>query len=276
MGNMGRGEGEEEGTEGQTHYVVEQFVAEVLDFSSQYGSDSSISYTAHNIVGRPSKFPSYGDFSQTFVMRDYGPWWRDCPSGRVWRRPLPCPQPSAPRGANFIDTKFEHAVYPFRIHVYETYNPGGLVGVWAGDCRGSWRRLWGGQGEGQPNQPRQFSPPIQPTDFPTRQIRLEFDQTCLPYYTEIDAVCLLGTLHPITPSAKVAAMLPARPLPPILGRVVSSGLHVLPLSTEDILEACTDQLSRPAVNLYIRQLRSRERSPPPADDGFFSFLPRFE
>ena len=26
---MGRGEGEEEGTEGQTHYVVEQFVAEV-------------------------------------------------------------------------------------------------------------------------------------------------------------------------------------------------------------------------------------------------------
>ena len=197
-------------------------------------------------------------------MRDYGPWWRDCPSGRVWRRPLPCPQPSAPRGANFIDTKFEHAVYPFRIHVYETYNPGGLVGVWAGDCRGSWRRfysckdkkhllrLWGGQGEGQPNQPRQFSPPIQPTDFPTRQIRLEFDQTCLPYYTEIDAVCLLGTLHPITPSAKVAAMLPARPLPPILGRVVSSGLHVLPPSTEDILEACTDQLSRPAVNLYIR------------------------
>ena len=27
--NMGRGGGEEEGTEGQTHYVVEQFVAEV-------------------------------------------------------------------------------------------------------------------------------------------------------------------------------------------------------------------------------------------------------
>ena len=59
--------------------VVEQFVSEVLDFSSQYGSDASISYTAHNIVGRPTKFPSYGDFSQTFVMRDYGPWWRQCP-----------------------------------------------------------------------------------------------------------------------------------------------------------------------------------------------------
>jgi hypothetical protein len=48
----------------------------VLDFSSQYGSDNSISYTAHNIVGVPTKFPAYGDFSQTFVMRDYGPWWQ--------------------------------------------------------------------------------------------------------------------------------------------------------------------------------------------------------
>ena len=47
---------------------VEQFVGEVLDFSSQYGSDASISYTAHNIVGRPTKFPSYGDFSQVLKM----------------------------------------------------------------------------------------------------------------------------------------------------------------------------------------------------------------
>jgi hypothetical protein len=53
-----------------------QYASEVLDFSSQYGSDNSISYTAHNIVGVPTKFPAYGDFSQTFVMRDYGPWWQ--------------------------------------------------------------------------------------------------------------------------------------------------------------------------------------------------------
>jgi len=63
-------------------YVVEQFVGEAMDLISQYGSNSSISYTVHNIVGRPTKFPSYGNFSQTFVMGDYGPWWRDCPSGQ--------------------------------------------------------------------------------------------------------------------------------------------------------------------------------------------------
>lgn len=47
---------------------VEQYVSEVLDFSSQYGSDTSISYTAYNLTGKPSKFPDYGDFPQAFVM----------------------------------------------------------------------------------------------------------------------------------------------------------------------------------------------------------------
>lgn len=45
-----------------------QFSAEVVDFSSQYGSDISISYTASNLTGKPSKFPNYGDFPQSYVM----------------------------------------------------------------------------------------------------------------------------------------------------------------------------------------------------------------
>lgn len=48
--------------------VIEQFVSDVRSFSSQYGSEISISYTAHNICGKPSKYPAYGDFPQTFVM----------------------------------------------------------------------------------------------------------------------------------------------------------------------------------------------------------------
>lgn len=45
-----------------------QYAQRVLEFSSQYGSDYSISYTACNITGRPSKFPNYGDFPETFAM----------------------------------------------------------------------------------------------------------------------------------------------------------------------------------------------------------------
>lgn len=47
---------------------IEQFVKDVYEFSSQYGSDTSISYTAYNIAGNPSRFPDYGDFPQAFVM----------------------------------------------------------------------------------------------------------------------------------------------------------------------------------------------------------------
>ena len=117
--------------EDNTCYVVVQFVGEAMDLISQYGSDSSISYTVHNIVGRPTKFPSYGNFSQTFVMRDY----ITVPGGEtvpVVRSPPPCPQPGHySQGDNFIDVKSDHIVFPFRIHVYEIYNPGGLASILA-------------------------------------------------------------------------------------------------------------------------------------------------
>lgn len=54
--------------ESNTDLVIRQFANDVRSFSSQYGSDISISYTAYNICGQPSKYPAYGDFPQTFVM----------------------------------------------------------------------------------------------------------------------------------------------------------------------------------------------------------------
>ena len=49
-----------------------QFVACLRDFSSQYGSESSISYVASNIIGEPKLYPEYGDFTQACVLRTYG------------------------------------------------------------------------------------------------------------------------------------------------------------------------------------------------------------
>lgn len=48
--------------------IIEQFVQNVEDFSSQYGSEISVSYTAFNLRGPPSNFPDYGDYPQAFVM----------------------------------------------------------------------------------------------------------------------------------------------------------------------------------------------------------------
>ena len=52
----------------------------------------------------------------------------------MFRSPPPCPQPGHySRGDNVIDVKSDHIVFPFRIHVYEIYNPGGLASILAGD-----------------------------------------------------------------------------------------------------------------------------------------------
>lgn len=48
--------------------TINQYAQDVVDFSSQYGSDTSISYTAFNVTGKPSKYPDYGDFPETFAF----------------------------------------------------------------------------------------------------------------------------------------------------------------------------------------------------------------
>lgn len=48
--------------------TIAQFAQRATEYSSQYGSDCSISYTGCNITGRPSKYPNYGDFPETFAM----------------------------------------------------------------------------------------------------------------------------------------------------------------------------------------------------------------
>ncbi len=41
--------------------LVEQYASEVLDLSGQYGSEISFSYAAVNCLGKPTRFPSYGE-----------------------------------------------------------------------------------------------------------------------------------------------------------------------------------------------------------------------
>lgn len=39
---------------------VVQYAGNLVDVSSQFGSEFSISYIGHNILAKPSKFPHYG------------------------------------------------------------------------------------------------------------------------------------------------------------------------------------------------------------------------
>ncbi|XP_003965939.2 F-box/LRR-repeat protein 4 isoform X1 [Takifugu rubripes] len=177
---------------------VEQYAKEVLDFSSHYGSENSMSYTMWNLAGVPNVYPSSGDFTQTALFRAYGTWWEQCASA-------PPPFRRTPKGfysQDYIEVGFEEPVYPTGVDVLETYYPGAVVQILAcshnpfsqnppTDVR--WEVLW----SGEPTkvltpQARQFSPTIKHINFPTNLLRLEVNSSLLNYYTELDAVILRG------------------------------------------------------------------------------------
>ncbi|GCB66234.1 F-box/LRR-repeat protein 4 isoform X1 [Scyliorhinus torazame] len=177
---------------------VVQYAKEVVDFSSQYGSENSLSYTMWNLSGLPNVYPSSGDFTQTAVFRTYGRWWESCPSSPLrFRR-----APRSFRSQEYVELVFEEAVYPTAIDVLETYHPGAIVRILAcsanpysqtppSDIR--WETLWAGDpAKVNISQARQFTPCIKQLNFMTNLIRLELNSSLLDYYTELDAVLLHG------------------------------------------------------------------------------------
>lgn len=66
------------------------------------------------------------------------------------------------------DVTFEQKVYPTKVSIYETYNPGSVVRISAGDGHGMWKTLWEGKPQCVGPSPRIFSPEIASIDFMTR------------------------------------------------------------------------------------------------------------
>ncbi|XP_017655261.1 F-box/LRR-repeat protein 4 isoform X3 [Nannospalax galili] len=177
---------------------VVQYAKEVVDFSSHYGSENSMSYTMWNLAGAPNVFPSSGDFTQTAVFRTYGTWWDQCPSASLpFKR-----TPSNFQSQDYVELTFEQQVYPTAVHVLETYHPGAVIRILA--CSANpyspspptevrWEILWSEKPtKVNASQARQFKPCIKQINFPTNLIRLEVNSSLLDYYTELDAVVLHG------------------------------------------------------------------------------------
>jgi len=174
--------------------IIDQFAYDVVDVSSQFGSDFSISYVAHNILAKPSKFPQYGDFPETFAFRTYGDWWqqRSLRSRQVEFMTQNLPALTAD---DFVVLQFEEYVFPEAIRIYETYNPGAVIRIWAYTIAERWSLLWEAKEFGLDRiapRARMFSPTIRRIGFPCRIIRLEYNHSRLEYFTEIDAVVLVG------------------------------------------------------------------------------------
>lgn len=96
--------------------------------------------------------------------------------------------------------EFEEFVFPSEISIYETYNPGAIVKLWAFTINEKWICLWESSGENilaemTSNDSRIFAPTIKEIKMPTRIIRIEFNHRNLDYFTEIDGVVLKGVKY---------------------------------------------------------------------------------
>ena len=118
---------------------VHLFVADIGDFSSQYGKEQSKSYTVANLRAGPNHYPRYGDFLESCVFRTYGPWWNILSSNikvPIQARPLFISQ-------DFIEVVFETKLVVESVIVYETYHPGSVCALYAFDYFGNrWINIW--------------------------------------------------------------------------------------------------------------------------------------
>ncbi|XP_017109275.2 F-box/LRR-repeat protein 4 [Drosophila bipectinata] len=206
-------------------YYLEQYVLGVLDFSSQYGIDYSISYTAANIIGRPTKYPAYGDYPETYTMRTYGDWWLKAPSATREIQAQNMPKVDT---HDYIVVYFEEFVVPTEVAIFETFNPGAVVRIWAYGITKNWTCLWEATDNdaklGPGREARRFAPPIKKTTIITKTLRIDFNHSRLFYYTEIDAIMLCGRtvsrIHNLMGRQRLqhrqVASAPSTPTPPPL------------------------------------------------------------
>ncbi|XP_071565534.1 F-box/LRR-repeat protein 4-like isoform X2 [Temnothorax nylanderi] len=159
--------------------------------------------TKYYIYGAPTKFPKYGDFSETFIMRTYdfdislslfisSSWPEQLNKSIPWHE-------KDIKHINHMEIKFHEAVYPIRVSIYEVYNPGNIIKIWAQDSSNNqWILLWDGSPQIVPPISRLFSPPLQLCNFKTNILKLEFKHSIFDY-TKLDAVMLIGTSELILP-----------------------------------------------------------------------------
>ncbi|XP_022916344.1 F-box/LRR-repeat protein 4 [Onthophagus taurus] len=167
----------------------EQYAAMVTDYSSRYNISKIYSYAPENLAGKPYKYPMYGDFPDTYMLRTYGKWWNNSKSAQKHYMPQDQEEIFA---EDFISLRFDEAVVPRTIIIYETYNPGAVVRIWGRIHGDKWHVLWEETPTIHPQTSRKFTVGIQNYMGIIDELRLDFNQHLLSYYTGLDAVLLCG------------------------------------------------------------------------------------
>ncbi len=144
--------------------IVSQWAVDATA-STQYGDDS---YSAAQTTGAPNT-PIPGDYSTAWAPGEQD------------------------AGEQTLELTYADSVVPGGVNIYESYNPGAVIGVEAYDeDAGEWVLLWEGEPEPVEERMTVFSPELDSVDFRTNLIRLTVDTDLVTGWNEIDAVELLG------------------------------------------------------------------------------------
>lgn len=98
-------------------------------------------------------------------QRTYGRWWESSPGAPIEIMSQNLPEVPV---QDFIIVEFEEYVIPSQVTIYETYNPGSVICIWAYVKHSEeWMCLWSGPPTTERHS-RRFSPPIKRIEFPTK------------------------------------------------------------------------------------------------------------
>lgn len=166
---------------------------------------------------------------------------------------------------DYITLEFEEYVWPTRISIFESYNPGAVCQVWALNMF-QWQLLWPASPDAMPapaalpHRSRIFSPPLADAQSPTRCIRLDFQHRHLDYYAELDAVLLVG--RRVTDVNALQRQLDQRQLGRIERHLDAMSFQAMPSADQSVMEhflvyelgRFAEQMAGPDETSFIQQM----------------------
>ena len=180
--------------------ACEQFPVSVGSFSSEYGSPYSTYNVIRNVCGIPSNMPSYGDNWDSAAFRHYGKVHLQRPSYKAF----PCLlNPKWFPYTDFMECSFSNPVLATSVKIYESFFPGSVKRILATSrklnrqdhSKMRWQLLWRQDCQIESSPYHQYN--LNKIEFPKTlipvdTIRIEFDVSKSEYYSQIDAVKLIG------------------------------------------------------------------------------------
>lgn len=161
-----------------------------MDHSTRYNSQAHTSYAPHNLIGKYSRYPSYGGFPDTYALRTFGKWWK---SSECTYQSNYMPNDQDPLGAeDYFTVLFNQAVLPKRVYIYETHCPGSIVRIWGRRKTDNWTLLWEEAPKVCRKESRKFDPPLRKINKFINELRIELNCSLLVHHAAFDAVLLSG------------------------------------------------------------------------------------